>query len=102
MDKIDFMNVDFEYNHLVSYKKLVDFIFNELIEENDDALSMFHCEFIEPFLELKQISEEDAVLELAEHINFYTDIDENTFQEFVSLLDKVYEDIPKWKLGGKI
>ena len=66
------------------------------------ALSEFTSLFVIPYLEARQIDDNDAVSNLSEELNFYTAFDDKTFDKLVNLLDGVYSDLPKWKLGGKI
>ena len=74
----------------------------DLADYYEFALSEFTSLFVIPYLEARQIDDNDAVSNLSEELNLYTDFDDKTFLKLVNLLDGVYSDLPKWKLGGKI
>ncbi len=110
IDEIDLKAKVVNIYDLASYKKLMDFVKKEFFVSyyNSDsdyyefALSEFTSLFVIPYLEARQIDDNDAVSNLSEELNFYTAFDDKTFDKLVNLLDGVYSDLPKWKLGGKI
>ena len=109
-DKVDLKVKVVNIYELASYKKLMDFVKKEFFVSYYDsdsdyyefALSEFTSLFVLPYLEARQIDDNDAVSNLSEDLNLYTDFDDKTFDKLVNLLDHVYSDLPKWKLGGKI
>ena len=109
-DKVDLKVKVVNIYDLASYKKLMDFVKKEFFVSYYDfdsdyyefALSEFTSLFVIPYLEARQIDDNDAVSNLSEELNLYTDFDDKTFLKLVNLLDDVYSDLPKWKLGGKI
>ena len=109
-DKVDLKVKVVNIYDLASYKKLMDFVKKEFFVSYYDfdsdyyefALSEFTSLFVIPYLEARQIDDNDAVSDLSEELNLYIDLDDRTFLKLVNLLDDVYSDLPKWKLGGKI
>ena len=96
------------YQNLASYKRLMKYMKDVFLIDNIDSDYMeyfeetFSKEFLDPCLTTMQVSEDDAISDLAENLSMIITYKDKEFDGLVLAIEDLFSNIPKWKLGGKV